>query len=121
MKTLCLTIFFNVYFLSAQAQSVDSLYVVTYTTGPSWNMEKAPSEQPFFNEHSANLGQWRKEGIIKLGARYGEKGMIVISVPSLSHATQLIANDVAVANQLFVADVQRFAVFYDGCVDRPKK
>ena len=93
------------------AQSADSLYIVTYTTGPAWDTGKPAHEQRYFKEHSANLGQWRKEGIIKLGARYGDKGMIVVAATTLAAAKVLIANEESVANNLFKADVQKFNVF----------
>ena len=106
--------------LSAPAQPKDSLYVVTYTTGSTWDLNKPPHEQPYFKEHSARLGQLRKEGVIKFDARYGEKGMIVISAPTSSAAKEIIFIDQAVINKLFVADVQRLNIFYDGCLERLK-
>lgn len=106
--------------VSAQAQPKDSLYVVTYTTGSSWDVNKPPHEQPHFKAHSARLGQLRKDGVIKFGARYGEKGMIVISAITYSAAKEIIAIDSAVINKLFAADVQRLNIFYDGCLERLK-
>lgn len=99
---------------------MDSLYIVTYTTGPSWDFAKKPAEQPYFKEHSANLGKLRKDGVIKIGARSGEKGIIVLAAGSLQVATEMIFNDPAVANKLFLADVQKFNVFYYGCIEKPK-
>ena len=58
MKTLFLTCIGCLFFVSAKAQETkpaDSLYIVTYTTGPAWDASKAPHEQPYFKEHSANL------------------------------------------------------------------
>lgn len=101
-----------------QTSPVDSLYIVTYTTGPKWDHAKVPHEQLYFTEHSANLGKLRKEGVIKAGARYAEKGIIFIKAPSLVAAREIIFADQAVVNQLFVADVQKLIVFYDGCIDR---
>jgi hypothetical protein len=98
----------------------DSLFVVTYTTGPAWDHTKSPGEQIYFKEHSANLSKLRKEGVIKAGARYGEKGMIFISAQSLALAKEIIQSDLAVINKLFIADIQKLLVFYDGCLERPK-
>jgi hypothetical protein len=106
---------------SSFAQSpapADSLYIVTYTTGPSWDQSKKPNEQPHFKEHGVRLGQLRKEGVIKFGARYAEKGMIVIAAASYSAAKEIINADDAVQNKLFDADVQRLNVFYDGCLKK---
>lgn len=106
---------------NAQAQTlIDSLYIVTYTTGPAWDHTKAPGEQIHFKEHSTNLSNLRKDGVIKAGARYGEKGIIVITARSFSDAKEIILNDLAVISKLFEADVQKLQVFYDGCIERPK-
>lgn len=100
--------------------SIDSLYIVTYTTGASWDQSKGPAEQPFFKEHSSRLSQLRKDGVIKFGARYAEKGIIVIAAPSMIKAKEIINADVAISNNLFVADIQKLSIFYDGCLERPK-
>ncbi|HNR75090.1 MAG: hypothetical protein UZ12_BCD005002628 [Bacteroidetes bacterium OLB12] len=98
----------------------DSLYIVTYTTGPAWDVNKQPNEQQWFKEHSANLSTLRKEGIIKAGARYADKGIIVVTAKTLNSAKQIIFADAAIVNKLFVADVQKLNVFYEGCLERPK-
>jgi hypothetical protein len=96
----------------AQTPPPDSLYIVTYTTGSSWDASKKPGEQTYFKEHSANLSSLRKAGTIKFGARYTDKGIIVIVARSLKDAKDLINADLAVANKLFDADVQKLSVFY---------
>lgn len=98
----------------------DSLYMVTYTTGPAWDANKQPQEQPWFKEHSANLSKLRKDGIIKAGARYADKGIIVVAAKTIIAAKELIFADVAVTNKLFMADVQKLNIFYEGCLERPK-
>jgi len=98
----------------------DSLYIVTYTTGSAWDASKQPNEQSWFKEHSANLSKLRKDGIIKAGARYADKGIIVVTAKSLIAAREVIFADTAVMNKLFVADVQKLNVFYEGCLERPK-
>ena len=62
----------------------------------------------------------RKDGIIKLGARHGEKGMIVLSVASREAAANLVFNDPAVVNKLFNAELEKLSVFYFGCLEKPK-
>lgn len=96
----------------------DSLFVVTYTTGPSWDFEKLPNEQTYFSEHSQHLSDLRKSGTIKLGARAGEKGIIVFSAKTFKEARAVINNDIAIVNGLFETDIQVFNVFYPGCVER---
>jgi hypothetical protein len=108
--------------ISVIAQTApDSLYIVTYTTGPAWDNLKAPNEQPFFMDHSANLAKLRKEGVIRAGVRYAEMGIIFLSASSLLAAKEIVFADQAVVNKLFNAEVQRLNVFYDGCIERPKK
>lgn len=115
---LTLILFLIAFVLKAQStEKPDSLYIVTYTTGPSWDVSKKPNEQAYFKEHSANLSKWRKEGIIQLGARYGDKGMIVLKAPSLTAAKELVLKDEGVHYKLFEADVQKFNVFCQGCTD----
>jgi uncharacterized protein YciI len=98
----------------------DSLYVVTFTTGAAWDVAKAPQEQNYFKEHSANLSKLRKEGLIKLAARYADKGIIVVAASSILEARKRINSDPAVINKLFDADIQKLLVFYDGCMGIPK-
>jgi hypothetical protein len=122
MKTILLLMFTGVSaHVAAQQPAADSLYIVTYVTGTAWDTAKPPHEQPYFKEHSANLSKLRKEGVIKAGARYAEKGIIFISATSLQHAQEIIFSDQAVINKLFIADVERLNVFYDGCIEKPKK
>lgn len=104
----------------AQDVKPDSLYIVTYTTGPTWDVAKPPNEQPYFKEHSANLSKLRKDGVITAGARYADKGIIFIKAPTLQAAKEIVLADQAVASKLFNADVQKLNVFYDGCIEKLK-
>lgn len=123
MKALFLSVILLMYIDSALAQYAkpDSLYIVTYTTGLSWDLGKPASDQPYFKEHSANLGKLRKDGVITAGARYADKGIIFIKASSFQAAKEIVFADLAVANKLFNADVQKLNVFYDGCIEKPKK
>lgn len=105
----------------AQNQQIpaDSLFIVTYTTGPAWQTNKAPVDQIHFKEHSANLGAWRKEGFIVFGARYGDKGIIFVKGPSGAMVRERILGDPAVAQGLFLASIESLKPFYYGCVERP--
>lgn len=105
----------------AQSQaSTDSLFIVTYVTGPAWDASKAPNEQANFKEHSANLSAWRKEGAIRFGARYADKGIIFLAAASLKAARERIASDQGVSGGLFVAEVQPLMPFYYGCIEKAK-
>ena len=120
MKKILLVMLFSPMTYLVYSQSTDSLYAVTYTTGPSWDGHKSPNEQLHFKEHSSRLSQLRKDGVIKVGARFGVKGMIVIAASSLKAAKEIIFSDTAVINKLFVAEVEKMNIFYDGCIERPK-
>ena len=96
----------------------ENLFMVTYTTGPGWDQAKSPNEQEHFEEHSKHLSQLRKEGVIKLGARAGDEGIIIFAAADMDHAKSLIETDVAVSSGLFNTDVKPFNVFYPGCAER---
>lgn len=108
----------------AKAQSsvspVDSLFIVTYTTGPAWKSDKSPGEQTYFKEHSTNLGTWRKEGFISFGARYSDKGIIFVKAHSGALVRERILSDPAVAHGLFIASIEKLKPFYYGCVEKPE-
>ena len=97
----------------------DGLFIVTYSVGSAWDVNKQPNEQLYFKEHSADLSKLRKEGVIKAGARFADKGMIVINASSLT-PREIILSDKAVIHKLFYADVQKLNVFYEGCLEKPK-
>jgi hypothetical protein len=120
MKILSLLFLWIAVMTGGHAQSVadsSSYYVVTYTTGSAWNAEKSAQEQLYFKEHSAHLVKLRKEKIIVAGARYGEKGMIIIRAGTLPSAMTLIFSDVALKNNLFAAQIEALQVFYPGCLE----
>jgi hypothetical protein len=43
-------------------------------------------EQSWFREHSANLRRLREDGSLVLGARYADKGLVVLSAVSEDEA-----------------------------------
>jgi hypothetical protein len=99
-----------------ELKAVDSLYMVTYTTGPAWDNSKSPNDQPYFKEHSSRLARLRKDGVIKFGARYGNKGSIGITAKNFQAAKEIVFGDPAVINKLFDVDVQKLNIFYEGCL-----
>jgi hypothetical protein len=118
LKLFIATLFLIVVMECHAQQGVDSLFIVTYTTGAKWDNSKKPQEQTYFKEHSINLSTMRKNGVIKLGARYSEKGIIIITAASFKAAQELINSDQAVVNSLFKAEVEKLNVFYDGCIEK---
>ena len=117
MKKYFILLLFPLMVHSQEPQVETSLFVGLYTVGPTWNMEKAPQEQPFFMEHSAFLSKLRKEGTIDMGARFGETGMIVFKATDLDAAKSLLHEDIALQNELFNVEIHPFNVFYKGCVN----
>lgn len=117
MKKYILLLLFP-FITQAQEPEVEpSHFVALYTLGASWNMEVDPMEQQFFQEHSSFLSNLRKDGVIVLGARYSDTGMIVLKAADLESAKTLLHSDVAVQEALFNVDVHPFDVFYKGCVE----
>ena len=93
------------------------LFAVEIKVGPNWDGSKAPNEQAFFSEHSANLKRLRDEGHIVMGARYSDIGLIVISAASPEEVTAMMEEDPSVSAGTFVFEVHSFNVFYPGLVE----
>ena len=93
-----------------------TLYAAVFKTGPKWDAGKAPGDQAFFREHSANLARLRAAGTVIIGARYADVGLIVVSASSEADARKLFDADPSIAAGTFALDVHRFSVFYPGTV-----
>jgi uncharacterized protein YciI len=92
------------------------LYAVEIRVGPKWDAAKPAGEQAYFREHSANLRKLREGGQLVLGARYGDKGLVVVSAPSAEAARALIDADPSIAHGTFSYELHEFRVFYPGAV-----
>lgn len=90
------------------------LFAVTFTTGPAWDAAKPPAEQAHFREHSANLARLRREGLLLLGARYADKGLIILRAESEEAVRAQLVPDPSVAAGVFHAQVDAFNPFYHG-------
>lgn len=102
---------------SAAAQAPAApLYAVEFRTGPGWVAGKPANEQEHFREHSANLRKLREQGALAIGARYADKGFIVLAAESEAAARAMIDADPAVRHGTFVYELHEFAVFYGGSV-----
>ena len=93
-----------------------NLYAVEITIGPSWDKAKAAHEQPYFREHSANLGKLREKGALVLGARYSDKGLVVLQAASAQDARAMMDEDPSIQNGVFAYQLHDFNVFYGGSV-----
>jgi hypothetical protein len=95
-----------------------ALFAVEFRMGPKWDTSRPPGEQAHFADHSANLKRVREAGSLLLGARYSDKGLVVLAADSESSARAMIDADASVQNQVFVYELHKFSVFYPGCVAR---
>ena len=105
---------------AAPAAPHASLYAVEFKTGPSWDAAKPPGEQAHFRDHSANLKKLRDQGSLVLGARYSDKGFIVLQAASADEAHAMIKQDPSVQARVFAYELHPFNVFYGGTVARPR-
>ena len=109
----------------AQAAPADTkpsaLFAVEFRIGRNWDKAKPAHEQEHFREHSTNLKRLRDGGRIVIGARYSDKGFLVLAAQSESDVRALIDADPAVQSNVFDYEVSAFAVFYGGCVEVSKR
>ena len=92
------------------------LFVVELRTGPKWDTSKKPGEQLHFRDHSANLKKLRDNGQLLVGARYSDKGWLVVGAETAAAARALIDADPSVQNGVFVYELHPVNVFYPGCI-----
>jgi len=97
------------------------LFALELRTGPAWDHAKPAHEQLHFREHSASLRRLRDEGTLVLGARYADKGFMVLSGASIAAVREQIELDPAVRNGIFAFELNEFRVFYSGCVATPAR
>jgi uncharacterized protein YciI len=93
-------------------------FIAIFSLGPAWQKDKPAHEQLYFKEHSANLRKWRDEKKIGLGARYSDKGMIVLSARDEAEAREWLGNDPMVVNKVFHLEIYPFSPFYTGCIEK---
>lgn len=97
------------------------LFAIEIKVGPKWDSSKPPQDQAYFREHSAHLRRLRENGSIVLGARYADKGLVVVAAASVEEARRLMDADPSMAAGTFVFEVHPFSVFYPGAVQaRPR-
>jgi uncharacterized protein YciI len=98
------------------------LFAVEIKVGPKWDAAKPAHEQALFREHSANLRELREAGSLVLGARYSDKGLLVLRAPSLADARAMMDRDPSIVAGVFGYDIHPLNVFYPGTVQsRPRR
>jgi hypothetical protein len=105
----------------AAAAPRERLYLVIFSLGPSWLAGKPPGEQTAFREHGQNLKRLRDADRIAMGARYADKGMIVLRSESEAAARSEIADDPGVRAGIFTFELNELFPFYSGYVGSPPR
>ena len=103
---------------AASASAARSLFAVEIRTGPQWNASLAPNQQAFMREHSSHLRKLRDEGRVRIGARYGEVGLVVLEAATIDEARAWMDSDPSMRGGTFRYEIQPFSVFYGGTVGR---
>lgn len=107
---------------SAAVGAERALFAVEITTGPKWDASKPALDQLHFREHSANLKRLRDAGHLVMGARYADKGLVVLAAQDEAQARALMDEDLSMQAQVFQYQLHPFNVFYGGTVAaRPRR
>ncbi|MBL8361810.1 MAG: hypothetical protein JNN18_15060 [Rubrivivax sp.] len=92
------------------------LYAVEVTIGPRWDASLRPQDQPLFREHSAHLRRLRDAGHLVIGARYADKGLLVLAADTEAAARALLDADPSIQAGIFRYQIHPYSVFYGGTV-----
>ncbi len=103
------------------ANPAGQLFAVEIKTGPAWDASKPPQDQAHFREHSAHLRQLREQGMLVMGARYADKGLVILRAASQAEARSLMQADPSMQAQVFSFELHEFRVFYGGSVAVPPR
>ncbi len=102
----------------AQSDTTLKKYALIYTPGPGWDTTKQAHQQLHFDKHSQFLSTMRKEKKILFGARFSDKGFLIVEARNDEEMRSMLKNDLMTVNQIFTATFYRLSVFYDGCISR---
>lgn len=117
IEAICVVVLLGLGTFVVQDQAVaadarPAYFAVQIKVGPNWDDDRAPAEQAFFKEHSANLQRLREEGHIVMGARYSDIGLIVFSAPTLEAVRAFMDADPAMMAGTFGYEVHPINIFY---------
>ena len=93
------------------------LFAVEITIGSKWDQSKPPQEQQFFRDHSLNLKRLRDSGVLIMGARYSDKGLVVLAAQDEAGARAMMDEDPSIKAEVFRYRIHPFSVFYGGTVN----
>jgi uncharacterized protein YciI len=103
----------------ASAEPVLLLFAIEIKTGPAWDNSRAPQDQAHFREHSLHLRRLREQGVLVMGARYADKGLVVMRAANESEAHALLKGDPSIQAGVFQYELHEFRVFYGGTLAAP--
>lgn len=106
-------------FSSSKEEHVDAkkYFMVTYTTGPGWVDDKDAQDQAYFKEHSAFMHGLETSKKSRIGGRYGDKGMVIITAKDEAEAQQIFKGDSSLVHGTFKAQIDELYLFQSGCVE----
>jgi uncharacterized protein YciI len=105
--------------ITTASAAADRFFVAHFTVGPAWDKDKPPNQQQHFAAHSANLKKLRGEGRLLVGARYADKGMVVVKAATREEAEALFAGDPSLAAEVFQLQLDELRPFYPGTIGTP--
>jgi uncharacterized protein YciI len=107
---------------NAQAQQTTAvepnlpLFAVEIKVGSKWDQSKPPLEQQYFREHSANMKRLRDSGNLIMGARYADRGLVILAAQSEEEARAMLDADPSIKAEVFKYELHDFSVCYSGTV-----
>lgn len=104
---------------TAETVPTARLFAVEIHVGENWDGDKAPQEQAYFAEHSANIRKLTEAGNLRLGARYSDKGLLVLLAASEQQARALLDQDPSFAAGTFQYQLYPFSPFHWSKQPRP--
>jgi len=97
-------------------QAADSLWALSFTTGPGWQQDLAPGAQDGFGSHSRNLARLRATGRILVGGRFAEFGLMLVRAASESEVRRMLEPDSSLAAGTFRVAIAPWRTVYPGTV-----
>ena len=94
------------------ASPAKTLFAAEIQVGENWDANKAPNEQAYFAEHSANIKRLREDGSLRLGARYSDKGLLVLLAESRAEAEAMLDQDPSFAAGTFQYQLHPLNAFH---------
>src|SRR5262245_18550653 len=77
------------------------LFAVEITIGSKWDSKRPPQDQLYFREHSANLKRLRDAGQLVVGARYSDKGVVIVAAENDAAVRAMMDEDPSMTAGVF--------------------